>query len=485
MNEQDALVVTAVRAIETSDRDHALWSDSDRAWASRAAAEIVGEGASPGAYLARRARLASERLGERYPPLAKAMRALQWRSWVGVAIVVLAFVVGIAIDRIGAGQRINVLAPPVLGLLAWNLAVYVLLLASPLLRAGRGGDTSTGPLRHAVVRIAGGIDRLPRRGARGALGAAIESFAGEWSRRATPLYNARAARILHLAAAALAAGVLAGLYLRGLAFEYRATWESTFLDAATVHRILSFVLAPGTLVTGIEVPSVDALTAMRSGAAPASENAARWLHLIAATVAVVVIVPRLLLGIGAGLIERYRRARVDVELADPYFQRLLRGFHGGPVRVKVVPYSYRVPPASLAGLQAVIARAFGGSAALVCTSPVGYGEEETLPPSALPDGAGPAIALFNLAATPEREAHGRFVDALRGAAAGHPVLLLIDEAPFTARSEVDAKRLEERRAVWTSQFAERGVEPVFANLGNPDLAAVEAAIESRLGDAKA
>jgi len=60
MNEKNALEVTAVRAIETSDRGRTLWSDADRAWASRAAAEVVGEGASVDAFVARRAKLALE-----------------------------------------------------------------------------------------------------------------------------------------------------------------------------------------------------------------------------------------------------------------------------------------------------------------------------------------------------------------------------------------------------------------------------------------
>ena len=42
--ESTALDLTAVRALETADRTHTLWTDADRAWASRAAAEVVGQG---------------------------------------------------------------------------------------------------------------------------------------------------------------------------------------------------------------------------------------------------------------------------------------------------------------------------------------------------------------------------------------------------------------------------------------------------------
>lgn len=483
MNEQDALAVTAVRAIETADRDRVLWSDADRSWASRAAAEVVGERANSDAFVARRARLALERLSERYAPLRKAVGVLRWRRWIGITIIVLAFVAGVAVDRIGDGRQINLLAPPLLGLLAWNLAVYLLLLASPLLRAIGAHDFSAGPLRRTIARVAGGIDRLPRREAKGPLGTAITSFVNDWGKRAAPVYNARAARLLHWAAAALAAGVVAGLYLRGLAFEYRITWESTFLDATTVHRILSIALAPGALATGLPIPTVDELNAMRSGGTAASANAASGLHLLSATAFVVVIVPRLLLGFMAWGIERHRRARVDVALTDLYHQRVLRGFRGGPARIKVVPYSYRVPPDALTGVQSIVRRAFGGSASLVVATPVEYGGEDAMTSAALPDDAGPAMALFNLAATPEREAHGAFVDKLRAAAGAQPVLVLVDESAFAARSEVDARRLDERRKLWQALFADRGIEPVFANLVDPDLPRIEAAIESQLAGA--
>ena len=151
------------------------------------------------------------------------------------------------------------------------------------------------------------------------------------------------------------------------------------------------------------------------------------------------------------------------------------------MRLKVVPYSYQVPPDSLSGLQTVVARTFGGSAAMVCASPVNYGEEDALTKAALPDGSGPAIALFNLAATPEHEAHGAFVDAMRRAAAGHPVIVLVDEAAFRARAPGDAKRLEERRAAWRALLTDRDVSPVFVDLAAPDLPAVEKQFDALLG----
>ncbi|HVE50286.1 MAG TPA: DUF2868 domain-containing protein [Casimicrobiaceae bacterium] len=479
MNERDALLVTAVRSVESADRARALWSDADRAWASRAAAEVVGENAQSDVFLARRAALAFERLRDRYAPLRNVVDAVRWRSWIGLAIVVIAFVIGVAVDRIGTSQRINLLAPPVLAILAWNVAVYVVLAWQAMLSATGAGRVSTGPWRRALVMLAARLHRLPRHDAASPLGAAIATFASNWASCAAPLYYARAARILHVAAALLALGILTGLYLRGLAFEYRATWESTFLDAATVQRLLSWLLWPGSIVTGIPIPTVQELEAIRTSDAPASTNAASWLHLIAATVAVVVIIPRFVLAAFAFALERYRATRMPVSPDAPYFQRVLRGFRGGPMRVTVYPYSYRVAAPSLAGLQSLVSRIFGGSASLVVHSPITYGDEDEM---RAPDknAVGPTLALFSLAATPEREAHGALLANLQAVAAGHAVIALIDEAPFREKSGEDTRRLDERRASWREILSERSPEPIFVDLRKPDLAALETEFESRL-----
>ncbi|MEZ5565428.1 MAG: hypothetical protein R3F24_07865 [Gammaproteobacteria bacterium] len=61
MNETAALDVLAVRALESADVERRVWTDSDREWASRAAAEIVGDRAEAETFLARRARLVMEK----------------------------------------------------------------------------------------------------------------------------------------------------------------------------------------------------------------------------------------------------------------------------------------------------------------------------------------------------------------------------------------------------------------------------------------
>lgn len=481
MNERDALLTTAVRAVETVDGERQKWTDEDRSWSSQAAAEAVGEGAKPAIFVACRARFAIDRLRPRDPGFVRLVDSLPWRGWIGTLVMLLSFAVGVLIDRIGSGQSINLLAPPVLGLLTWNLAVYLLILVSSLRRGGRA-SSEPGPLRRAMVGWLMGSSRRRQRGV--AMPAAVLArLLSDWSQIAAPLYAARVARLLHFSAALFAAGIIAGLYLRGLAFEYRAGWESTFLGAETVHRLLSLLLAPGLWLTGAVLPDVDGLAAIRFGVLPPTENAASWLHLLAATLLIVVIVPRVLLGMASGLLERHRGMHLLDAFDDPYYRRLLHGYHAGPVHLTVIPYSYHPAPATMTGLQRLAGRVFGRTVLLKWATPVSYGEEETLPAGTRPDGPGPIVALFSLVATPERETQGAFARAVHALESGGPVLVLVDEAPWRTRFDPDPRRLEQRRAAWRTELAdlaELGLTLIFLDLAQPDLSTAQDEIERRL-----
>ncbi len=474
MDETSALAVTAVRAVETADRARTLWTDADRSWASRAAAEVVGESSPPAEFVARRAEFAQERMRERGGALARLARAWRWRPWAGAVVIAAAFVLGISADGIGGARRINIVYSPVLPLVVWNLVVYAMLAAGYVARYGDPG--APGPLRHTVAWLAG-----VARGRTGASGAgddpvsrAFVIFAADWSGRAASLYAARAARILHVAAAALALGVVAVLYVRGIGFEYRAMWESTFLDATTARAIVAAAYGPGALLTQVGVPDAAHIAAIR---APASENAAPWLHLMAATLMVVVIVPRAALALWAALVERHRAARVIDDMRDPYFARVLRSFHSGVATARVLPYSYEVDAASLASLRTLLARSLGGEVALGAAPAVVYGDE-VLPDLSGDDMHAPLLALFNATATPESEVHGNFLAALRGL--GRPLVVVVDESTFNARWGGDDSRRAARRALWRELCADHASVPVFVDLAHPDAETAEAAFDAAL-----
>lgn len=479
MLEHSALEVVAVRAIETQDREGAIWTDAQRTWASRTAAEAVGEKAAPENFVAKRASLLLEHLGDRNQMLLAQVRGMHWQPWYGWAAVIAAGILGVLVDRIGASHRVDLLAPPIFALIGWNLAAYLILLATH--RAG----TVQGPLRRLTMRIvrfapAPGFQTSKAAFATGdAVNiASLANLTNAWFVLAKPLYGARIGRILHSAAAALALGVVLGLYFRGLVFEYQATWESTFLDATFVHGMLAVILAPGAWLTGIAVPDAAHIQSIR---APLSENAAIWLHLYAASVFLIVLVPRTGLALHAWRKERNLSSNFQMPLDERYFQVLLRGFHAKAERVRVVPFSYTLPESARSGLETILARSFGGGASLIFEAPMRWDDNESGVSHLSRGGKEPVIAVFNLTATPEDDVHGAFVEALKGhLATGHNLIAMVDGSEFEARWPGDHHRLEKRRRTWSALFTSHRLPTVHVNLANPDLKAADSAIDEAL-----
>lgn len=482
MNESEARSALLVRAYEMAPPAavDTRWTHADRDWATRAALQVEGEQASADVFLARRARLAAERLTARDRIVARLLQALTWRAWVGWAVALAAFAAGIATDAIGPAQRINVLAPPLLAILAWNLFVYAAMLLRTAARPFTVEARRPGPLARQLARVAHAATTA-RRVER--LMAPLSGFARDWTLASAPLTAARVARIFHASAAALAAGALLGLYVRGIALEYRAGWESTFLDAASVHAFLSFVLAPAAALTGILLPDETALAALRTGVSP-GENAARWIHLYGVTIAIFVLIPRLALALGQRLRERSLTRRFPLPLDDAYFRSLSRAHSGVAARIVVIPYSFRPSPQATLGLNALMTRVFGPQTAISVAPTVAFGEEDNFDPrSALADPAALVTALFALTATPEHENHGVFLDALAAhVPPAEPFVVLIDESAFRQRfgAAGNDARLDERRAAWHRMLDERGYEPAFIDLEHPDASDAEGELRAAL-----
>lgn len=393
-------------------------------------------------------------------PSAAHGRTDGWRAWVGPVAIVLAFLAGLATDALSADRQVNLLAAPMLGLIAWNLAVYLTLMARSIAAASGRSAVAPGPIGRAMLRAG--------------------RLAGSLSPPA-PADLARASAALHAASAALAAGMLAGLYLRGLAFEYRAGWESTFLDASGVRLLLGLVLGPASALSGIALPDAQALASLRFGAGP-GESAARWIHLYAITVALLVILPRILLAFrSARLARRFGAEAPQARTAgapgsgpgrspaDDIPLPRLAADADGSTRVQALPYSFTLPEASRRGLEALLALELGPEVTLAMAPSTSPDKAET---EGLADLLDPrarlVLALFSMSATPEPQTHAAFAAELkRRLPAGAELRVLVDETAFLERFGDAAQRAAERRAAWRAVFEEIGVAPRFAVLGRP------------------
>ena len=474
MNEDSARAVTLLQAFETAQPPSPGWRDEDRAWATRLAMQDGAAGVD--AFITRRAHHAMQRLAPREPAAAQWLARRLWRSrWIAWAVLA-GLVLGVLADSIGSSQRINLLAPPLWAVLAWNAVVYLVLLghalARLLMRKTRPGSLVM--LTQRVMRLRA---RLPGAGSvsTSASGSApaLQLFARLWLRLSAALSAVRAATLLHAAAAALALGLIAGMSLRGLVLDYRASWESTFLSADAAHAALAFVLAPAVAVSGIALPDAAVFEALRSvhGSVVAGASAAPWIHLLALTLMLFVVAPRTLLALVGALRSRWLARRFALPMGDAYFQRLARLQHGDVARVVVLPYASTPNAQAALGLQAVLGPALGDGLKLRIAPTAAFGAEDDVggAGTSLDAGTTLVVALFDLSATPEAESQGRFVQQLAARApAGAATIVLVDEAAFKQRFSGDPMRLTQRRDAWRVFAEALGTVAVCVDLDAPD-----------------
>jgi hypothetical protein len=481
-----------VRAAERAGEQGPL-TRTDLAWADQAGAASSAGAESGLPAAAHRAERLCERLFDRDPNLPRWLAALRWPAWVGPIVIAGAALAGLASDAIGPAGRINLLAAPLLGVLAWNLLVMASMGAASARQAWRsacrrarpavpapspadhGGPHAGGPRSGRGTWLAHGVNQAVRWRSRTRSDASSAPAGGDWRSRFTadwlsasaPLTRARAGALLHSAAAVLAGSMLAGLYLRGLAFEYRAGWASTFLDARSVHALLGVVLGPASALSGIPLPDARQLALLRFDQGP-GENAGPWIHLLAVTIALFAVLPRALMALAAA--QTVRRLRADFPLPDPARAQDPAAAPGDGIgqRVLAVPCGWRITAAASRALTDELRRTAGGAAEISIAASIA--PEQADEPQGLPvlSGASRVIVVLNLSATPERETHGRCLLALQQRTARDVFLeAWIDETAFASRFAGQPQRLAERRAAWQDMLREYALPARFVHLEPP------------------
>jgi hypothetical protein len=500
MGEERAQVVLLVRAFEEADREGRVISPYARTAATRRALAVTGlydyagelseaRNIRNGETVMRRARVLFDGLDRKLPVLRRVLKIAQLGSSTAPAVIGAALVVGLLTNLLGPRRLINLLSLPMLALLAWNMGIYVAMAVSLVVRLRRrDGENS---LHERGWLTGGAAERLSGIFLRGALGRrlrartiarspattvaakAIMRFAALWHRMAAPMLAARVRCILHVGAAAVLVGAIVGMYVRGIGFEYRATWESTWLGAAQVQAVLGFVLGPASWVLGGPIPDVLPLRGP-GGSGPA----APWIHLYAMTAVLVVLLPRAALA----LIETWRgrrmARRLPVDLSDAYFTRIFTAWRGATQEVRIVPYSFRPQSGAIDTLKTLLHDFFGARAHIRAREPLAYGDDASAligDPGATVTGAEQTadreiawVVLFNLAQSPEAEVHGRFLEQIRVALETRPgkLLTLIDVSTYHGRVEAPERRTERLQA-WKRVCSEAGVTAVDVALDRP------------------
>ncbi|MBI4529384.1 MAG: DUF2868 domain-containing protein [Deltaproteobacteria bacterium] len=272
-------------------------------------------------------------------------------SWLFPACVA-AFILGIGTNLVGRTDKIHVIRNPVLAFVLWNLCVYLglllLFLRSKLRRhalsrskAVTSGDGSSNSsqnlaglqlprpkvpwiLKSAVFNIWNVPHKLnPIYRHSRAFVATAKLFWSHWLAVADQLVIARWKRLLHLCAASLAVGAVAGMYFQGLFQGYRVVWDSTFItNQASVNSFVNLIFAPAVFLS--EGLGLDAWSSVETGRllSPEGHPAEPWIHLFAFTVVIFIVLPRAALATWHSV--RIQRHIKDLLLNfDKYFEDII------------------------------------------------------------------------------------------------------------------------------------------------------------------
>ena len=221
MREDTLRAVLMVKAIEEVDRAGTIIPPGDRAQATREAVRSLGVGSDETALVADDRLLAqalgsrAERLAgplvERFPIVDEALGRTRTPAGLLLVLLVVAFAAGIGLSALDGSRRINILAFPFLGLIAWNLAMYAVLAAGWIrARVGTRSPAAATGGRWAGRLFKRRVEPLLRRTRRVhvLLGEALAAYAAGCAMIGTAFIAQHARRWLHLAAATVALGLI-------------------------------------------------------------------------------------------------------------------------------------------------------------------------------------------------------------------------------------------------------------------------------------
>lgn len=426
------------------------------------------QGSRFGQLLQKRADLLLPQALQKSPNLASLLDARHtW--WLYAIVCAGAFLTGILLDRITDPHRLNLLSRPLLGIMAWNLLAYALLaigmlwkipFAARAQRIAGAASTASGGLFASLSRKlgAGGSASKAERDIK-------QAFWQDWQP-----YNQQPRHwqcAMHLGAAAMALGVVASLWLTGLFTEYRVGWESTFLTAAQVQSLLHALTWPAQQLLGMPAWSLEQIQQLQNWppntVQHGAQHGAQWVTSYALLLTLVVVVPRLILAALVALRIHHANTRAQIDYQIPYFQNLQKDFGSESMHLLIQPYSLNITPVREQSLLAFARRQYGAAVDCQILPSAAYGQDFTFATTSGGEGETIAVIVFNLAATPEKEAQG---EAMQQIATRHPgqkaAWLLCREYAERLGSDADGKaRLAERQALWKNFIQAHGMQAFF------------------------
>ena len=260
-------------------------------------------------------------------------------------VLLVSFLIGLSSNYLGANQNIHIFYNPFTILLAWNLLAYIMMVVKgiisfqlpdvPLNRRHKEKNPTEGkkhdvkPKERQLPFFLRWLSKLffkkmmlakanmeESKEAMLVLKSLINPFWKEYLKMAGQSMLYKFKSLTNLSAAGILLGALAGIYLRGLFFKYNVFWQSTFIsDLETIRLFLNVLFGPAHLILYGRLLSTNDLTSLLQ---PNGVSAAPWIHLMAVTAVLYVLIPRTLLAVHYA--HKAKKAFKPLDFSEDYYQ---------------------------------------------------------------------------------------------------------------------------------------------------------------------
>lgn len=455
MNYREASTLLWMQIQEKTALKEGLLSPQDASAVTKEASKQVGEASDPAAFLSVRAALLAKK---HFPQNADAPKML--KTWaVTSAVLLLSFIVGLAAQQIASDtHRINLLSPPLILFILWNLAVYLCLFASFITKTALKREV-TSPIRRHLSNL---ILKIVRRSGKEKTTVAFWSEMIPMCRKSIGAY---VAFLLHGAAVMLTLGFIAGMSLRGFSTAYTAGWESTWLSdkPEAVLAVLNFFY--GWLPFADTSLTITEVKGMQFVGSQTGTAGAPWMIAIMASAVIFVVIPRCILAAAAALRQRKAADNLALNLNQPYFVNLIRQWRGKKMNIQVIPFATALSATEKSGLESIASELGLGAPSFDFVETVF--EDDKLPEL---KGESECWAVFSMGATGESDVQGVFIEDLKKLCKKQNALLrvFVNSASFEKRFSSVPARIEERARSWKEFLKAHDVHFAIVNFEKPD-----------------
>lgn len=266
-------------------------------------------------------------------------------NWVKLTLLI-SFISGLISNYLGPSKLIHVVYNPLTILLVWNILVYFLLIVKSFWKIrlpklpeakqlhtdkkqeGEGktkkNRSSNFLLNWVISNIYLGIIKLKSRfiddkSSIVILKKILPSYWISYKDVAGKTLILRFKSLANVSAVGLITGALAGVYFRGLFFNYNIIWQSTFVfEPETIRIILNSLYGISSLILDGSFITKQTILPLLD---PAGTLAGPWIHLMALTTLIFIFIPRTVLAILYS--HKSNKVKYNIDTEEQYYQEYI------------------------------------------------------------------------------------------------------------------------------------------------------------------